>query len=347
MSLTRPFHMEVNYQSNRVEPRAQLLTAIDPILELSVQLPTSVGHGEIRIKQLSDDFGVGELDVLGAYDDCTIEIAEGDRDFRFPFLTAGEEAIVGLVGGEEHMSVHPHDSYILSPDSVGTVFLPAGRRLRHTCLFVSQAFLERLAGEDARAAAVVSELLRKSRRRPCLHRGVATLAIRTVVEQIRSCELRGSLRALFLEGKYLELIALRLSQLLEQDRPARGSDHVPPTRCERDRLREARTILDAKVDHPPSIAELAQRVGLNTTKLKSGFKLQFGETVFGHVCRLRMRYARSLLLDTDMTVSEVAFAVGYANPGAFTVAFKRELGCCPSVLKNGTIERQPPARGSI
>ena len=76
MSLTRPSLMEARYQSNRGEPTAHLLAAIDPILELSVELPRSVGHGEIRIKQLSDDFGAGELDILGAYDDCTLEFAQ-------------------------------------------------------------------------------------------------------------------------------------------------------------------------------------------------------------------------------------------------------------------------------
>ena len=34
-----------------------------------------------------------------------------------------------------------------------------------------------------------------------------------------------------------------------------------------------------------------------------------------------------------MNVSEVAAAVGYSNPGAFSFAFKQELGFCPSVLK--------------
>jgi AraC-like DNA-binding protein len=333
MSLHRPFHIEVDYSSTRAEPGTQLLAANDPVSELSTTLPPVVGSGTIRIKRLRDDFGIGELDILGAYDDCTIEVAQGDRDFRFPFLTAGDQGIVGLVGGEEHMTVNPHVSFILSPDSVGTVFLPAGRRLRHTCLFVSQPLLERLAGEDARAAAVVRELLREGRRRPCVQRGVATLPIRAVVEQIRSCELRGSLRALYLEGKYLELLSRRLAQLLEQDRSHCRHNRAPLTRREQERLSEARAILDAELDNPPSIAKLARRVGLNTTKLKSGFKLLFRETIFAHVCRLRMRYARSLLLDTDMTVSEVAHAVGYANPAAFTVAFKRELGYCPSNLK--------------
>ena len=85
--------------------------------------------------------------------------------------------------------------------------------------------------------------------------------------------------------------------------------------------------------HPPTISKLARRVGLNTTKLKKGFRYEFGTTIFAYSRRLRMLEAERLLRNTDMNVSEVAAVVGYSNPGAFSFAFKQELGFAPSLLK--------------
>lgn len=48
---------------------------------------------------------------------------------------------------------------------------------------------------------------------PYLHYGIVTPALRTVVDQIRHCQMYGSLRHLYLEVKLLELVALRLQEL--------------------------------------------------------------------------------------------------------------------------------------
>jgi len=102
---------------------------------------------------------------------------------------------------------------------------------------------------------------------------------------------------------------------------------------ERNHIQEAREILQAEYRSPPTIPQLALRVGLNRSKLKAGFRHEFGTTVFAFVRSRRMLEAECLLLDTDMSVSEVAAAIGYSNPGAFSYAFKQERGFCPSILK--------------
>ena len=55
----------------------------------------------------------------------------------------------------------------------------------------------------------------------------------------------------------------------------------------------------------------------------------FGTTVFGYVRQLRMEKARFLLETSDMTVTEIALAVGYTSLGHFAGAFKRSFGLVP------------------
>lgn len=71
-----------------------------------------------------------------------------------------------------------------------------------------------------------------------------------------------------------------------------------------------------------SITSLARTFHLNECKLKKGFKEHFRETVFGFLRRVRMEKAWELLNQGEVTVLEVANAVGYSNPSHFARAFR-------------------------
>lgn len=44
----------------------------------------------------------------------------------------------------------------------------------------------------------------------------------------------------------------------------------------------------------------------------------------------RLRLAKRLLMDTELPISKIAFAVGYENPSGFSATFKRKKECSPS-----------------
>jgi AraC-like DNA-binding protein len=161
--------------------------------------------------------------------------------------------------------------------------------------------------------------------------GKATPAMQLVFEQIRNCELRGGLRRLYLEGKIRKFLALRLQQACIDGGMAYADFTL--TSRERDRIHDARDIIVHSLHDPPTIPVLARRIGLNTSKLKAGFKEEFRITVFGYIHYLRMFRAMALLRDTDLNVSQVALEVGYSNTSAFSRAFKREMGFNPNLLQ--------------
>jgi AraC-like DNA-binding protein len=49
----------------------------------------------------------------------------------------------------------------------------------------------------------------------------------------------------------------------------------------------------------------------------------------------RLRHARQLLETTALSVSEIAYASGFADPAYFTRCFKEEFGMTPSEWKRG------------
>lgn len=63
-----------------------------------------------------------------------------------------------------------------------------------------------------------------------------------------------------------------------------------------DKIHHARAIIEQEYLNPPSLHQLALRVGTNECTLKRGFKTVFGTTVFGHIFEYRMKMACRYLL---------------------------------------------------
>lgn len=82
-----------------------------------------------------------------------------------------------------------------------------------------------------------------------------------------------------------------------------------------------------------AIVELSRAYGLNTLKLKRGFKLLFGRPVHALHQRERMAAAWRLIESGHMSVTEVGLHLGYTNLSHFGTAFQRTFGLLSNVLR--------------
>ncbi|WP_414548262.1 helix-turn-helix transcriptional regulator [Anabaena sp. CCY 0017] len=151
------------------------------------------------------------------------------------------------------------------------------------------------------------------------------------LEQIINCPFQGITKFIYLEGKCLELIALKLEQLRQKSQSKTKSDVLKKDDIER--IHAAKVVLIKNINNPPSLIELARQVGLNDYKLKIGFHQVFGTTAFGYLHQYRMELSRQLLLERQMSIQEVARTVGYANHGCFAAAFRKRFGINPKYYR--------------
>ncbi len=149
--------------------------------------------------------------------------------------------------------------------------------------------------------------------------------------QLANCPYHDAARIMYLKSKTLEL----LSHMLAPRQNASGNSGF--SSYEIDCLNKARTLLVRMLESPPTLKELARRVGLNETKLKRGFKALFGQTVFGYYRAYRMDHARRLLMESEASVSQVAAAIGYTNISHFSAAFKLHHGINPGSLRRSPL----------
>lgn len=96
-----------------------------------------------------------------------------------------------------------------------------------------------------------------------------------------------------------------------------------------ERIRTARSILTEELREPPKIRELARRIGMNETHLKSGFKRIYGSPIYSWVVAQKMHRAMAMLESGQYNVNEVADAVGYSNVSQFIAAFRKRHGITP------------------
>lgn len=153
-----------------------------------------------------------------------------------------------------------------------------------------------------------------------------------VIRQIKGNQYTGKLQSVFLYAKCLELLVMSAEACM---RAENNQYAFIKLNSDKEKLIAARELILSNLNAPLSLQAIATTVGLNTYKLKRGFKELFGETVFAYMTKLRLDLALQMLHDTQKQVAQIAFDLGYATPQHFSNQFKRHFGYSPkSIRKN-------------
>lgn len=124
-------------------------------------------------------------------------------------------------------------------------------------------------------------------------------------------------------------VARLLLKLAENGAPARESDSTILTKRQVDLAKEAERMLAGNLSERRSIALVAEELGVKPTALKTYFKGVYGIPISEYLHKKRMRTAAFLLETGSEPVSSIAHAVGFANAGKFSEAFKMVYGTTP------------------
>jgi AraC-like DNA-binding protein len=150
-----------------------------------------------------------------------------------------------------------------------------------------------------------------------------------VVAQILDCRLEGGFRRAFLRAKTLELSCLVLQSI-------DGTLQEPlPSLSERElrNVARAREVLEASLDSPPNVPQLAGSVGLTRQKLQAGFRQLYGGTVAQIRDKLRIERALELVRHSRVPMTCIALETGYEYLGSFTRAFRAAYGTSPTQMR--------------
>jgi AraC family transcriptional regulator, glycine betaine-responsive activator len=88
-------------------------------------------------------------------------------------------------------------------------------------------------------------------------------------------------------------------------------------------------IMEQSIEEPISPATLAEDVGLSTRQLERLFRRYLDRSPKRYYMELRLQKARNLLMQTDMSVINVALACGFASPSHFSKCYRAHYGTTP------------------
>lgn len=84
-----------------------------------------------------------------------------------------------------------------------------------------------------------------------------------------------------------------------------------------------------------SLQEVAEAVNLSQSHLSSQFKARTGVSYMRYLTTVRLEEAQKLLRTTDLSISQIAEAVGYPNVTNFYRHFQRQTRMTPAVYRQG------------
>ena len=84
------------------------------------------------------------------------------------------------------------------------------------------------------------------------------------------------------------------------------------------------------------ISDLAKKLHTSRAALTKSFQRHFKISLKAHLMNSSIRRAKKLLLHSDLTISEIAFQLGYEDPAYFHRLFKNQVGETPLNYRNSS-----------
>ena len=202
------------------------------------------------------------------------------------------------------------------------------QRLTAITVHISDEFIEQLREANGSATDKLPRILSARRNGPQLCAWFPNRTLTTVLRRMAACPYRGMTRQLYLQGKALELVGFVAD---ETGAPPEQEAKKCTSPANIERVTAARDILISEFNAPPSLDQLARRVGMSTSLLTASFRARFNMSITAFCQEYRLERAYRDLESGQLTVAQAAFEAGY-SPAYFSTLFRRRYGFSPSEI---------------
>lgn len=133
---------------------------------------------------------------------------------------------------------------------------------------------------------------------------------------------------------YQQIMAARTMEALALVRSLAMNYHSTDRDAAR-KIQQARHHLLHHSDENIDMENLAQQLGLSYSHFRSLFREHTGTAPHQYLLSIRMNKARELLRHSNLTVSEIAYRLGFSSPYYFSRLFKSKNDCTPGEYRAG------------
>ena len=309
--------------------------------ETKMRFEGASGNGIIQYAEFDRGVTLLEFD-LEFKEEFHLEFAlKTPPPLEFIFISEGE---IGFRenGHAEVLTLHRYQNVILSPkyDAKKTYIFPPGERIRMNLIQIEKKrYLRkkhnrlRFIHQEMRSVFQDIESVQSFR-----HAGNYNLKIADEVRHLKD-KLPGiTSGSLSTEGRLYLILAMQLMEFhrFEED------DFLPESISQSDirKIHQLSDYIAAHVSEPLTIAELSNVSGLSPKKLQLGFKVLFSKSVNAFVRAHKLEIARDLLHNSDKSISEVVYEIGFKSRSYFSRIFSERYGLLPTEYRR-QLKRTP------
>lgn len=260
--------------------------------------------------------------------ECFITRTEGIQHFQFPLHWHRNIEIMQVLRGNaevtignETFSANEGDIFFINQEELHRIISDDNQLVYRTVIFplqaltfsesdASQAYLEQMIQGTQRFPARVNHKM------PCEFLDSLLYQIQITIEQ-KSFGYELMVKALLLQ---------MIAQMFCQHQMI-SVQHAPSEKSQR--LKEMLQYIRQYYASPLTITVMAEQFHMSEKYFSRYFRIATGQNFTAYLNTVRIEKAQSLLLETDETVLEIAFACGYENVSYFNRVFRKQTGFSP------------------
>lgn len=102
---------------------------------------------------------------------------------------------------------------------------------------------------------------------------------------------------------------------------------------DRRRLKQVLSFIEDQLADDLSLEKIAASIGMSASHLQTLFRASVGVTLHQYVIQRRVEYAKILLMEDKLSITEIALAAGFSHQSHMARHIRRVLGMPPQALK--------------
>ncbi len=124
----------------------------------------------------------------------------------------------------------------------------------------------------------------------------------------------------------LQRVLLEIERLASRNEPIPNHPHHPA-------INKLQSLILEDPGQRWQLADVARVAGYAPNYIATLFRQETGQTLHGYIMRTRLESARSQLLSSDLTVTQIALQCGFCSSQHFSHAFREYFGRSPNSIR--------------
>lgn len=289
---------------------------------------------ELKLRHSELNKGVRHCEIINSENKAGKATVRVGKHFIVYLFVNGDADLISSIDQKVTHISNDHYAMMVFPVSDWSfeIELQPEQNLKLLCISISE--LHVIFGNlDLQDPQMLKDALKNYRQKSFLTLKPSTPAVRTIIHQLFTIRGEGISRMVYQKGKIMEFLSVFLGS---------RDNGISEAECpyitdslDWEKIRDAEKIIKTDLAHPPTIKELAKKVGTNEFKLKIGFKHLYKNTIYGYLNDYRMDYAKEMLSNKNVLIKDISEKVGYSSTSHFIASFRKKFGITPKQYLRG------------